>query len=318
MKARNKILCDHSISMAISAIEIYNKPNFSNREQIFSILMIAAWETLLKAKIVKTTKNRMNSLYVKDKSGRYKKNEHKDYLTIGIEEALNRVHLSPNVSSNLRNLIRVRNAAIHLTADSVALPYTVYTLGAAALKNYSRLIAEWFDVKLSEYNFFILPLGFSYPFKSLTLAQVKCEPEVIAQIIMDLEKERLVASNDGYFLVCEIQTSLVSAKKITEETGFTAKVDPTSEGAVIISQKVNLIDQYPYSWTAAFRKLKSVLPDVKTNDFSEFIKSKKIKGNKRYSAYNFRNKEDEAKGPSKNTSSLYNEELINFAKQSLQ
>jgi hypothetical protein len=318
MKARSKVLCDHSISMAISAIEIYNKPNFSNREQVFSILIIAAWETLLKAKIVKDAKNRMNSLYVKDSSGRYKKNRNKEFLTINMDEAINRIHLSGNASSNIQHLLRIRDAAIHLTAESVALPYAVYTLGAAALKNYSRLIAEWFDIKLSEYNFFILPLGFSYPFKSLTLAQVKCEPETIAQIVMDLEKERLVASNDGYYLVCEIQTSMISAKKITEDTGFTTKVDPKSEGAVIFNQKVNLIHQYPYSWTAALDKLKLSFPNIKSNEFSDFIKAKNIKSDKRYSAYNFKNKEDEAQGPTKSTPSLYNEDLINFAKQGLQ
>lgn len=305
--------------MAISAIEIYNKPNFSNREQIFCILIVAAWESLLKAKIVKNAKNRITSLYVKDRSsGHFKKNDSKDYLTIGIEEAMSRIEMSSNLASNLRNLIRVRNAAIHLTAESAALPYIVYSLGAATLKNYSRLIAEWFDIKLSEYNFFILPLGFSYPFKSLTLAQVKCEPEIVAQIVKDLEKERLVPSNDGYYLVCEIQTNLISAKKITEDTGFTAKIDPASEGTLIINQKVNLIDQYTYSWTTALKKIQLALPKLKPNDFNEFIKEKKVKGNKRYSAYNFKNKEDEAKGPTKSTASLYNEELINFAKQSLQ
>ena len=39
-----------SISAAISAIEIYNKPDFSFREEAFSLLMVNAWELLLKAK----------------------------------------------------------------------------------------------------------------------------------------------------------------------------------------------------------------------------------------------------------------------------
>ncbi|BAW80716.1 hypothetical protein TAO_1346 [Candidatus Nitrosoglobus terrae] len=36
----------------LSAIEIYNKPDFKYREEIFSIIAINAWELLLKAKWV--------------------------------------------------------------------------------------------------------------------------------------------------------------------------------------------------------------------------------------------------------------------------
>jgi len=51
-KARYKNLLDKSIQSAISAIEIYNKPDFKYREESFSILIINAWELLFKAKIL--------------------------------------------------------------------------------------------------------------------------------------------------------------------------------------------------------------------------------------------------------------------------
>lgn len=306
--------------MAISAIEIYNKPNFANREQIFSILIVCAWESLLKAKLIKDGGNKISAIYIKDNSGRYKKNRNKENMTVSIDEALQKLTLAEPLVSNIKALIRIRDAAIHLTAESAALPYLTYSLGAAALKNYAILIAEWFDIKLSEFNFFILPLGFSYPFKSLTLAQVKCEPEMIANIIKDLETPRTRASNDdGYFLVCEIQTSLISAKKITEDTGFVAKIDPTKNGdAIIVNQKVNLIDQYPYSWTAVFNKIKSSILSIKSHQLNRLIKENAIKGNKKYSAYNFRTKEEEKRGPSKTTAVLYNDDFVAFAIKALQ
>jgi hypothetical protein len=43
-------LAQKSVQAAISAIEIYNKPNFSYREEAFALLMTNAWELLLKAK----------------------------------------------------------------------------------------------------------------------------------------------------------------------------------------------------------------------------------------------------------------------------
>ena len=305
--------------MAISAIEVYNKPNFENREQIFSILMVCAWESLLKAKLIKDGGNRLSAIYIKNSAGRFVKNRNREKMTIGIDEAIQKLTLPEALVLNIKSLVRVRDAAIHLTAESAALPYLTYSLGAASLRNYAKLLAEWFEVKLSEYNFFILPLGFSYPFKALTLAQVKCEPQMIANIINDLENGRLgVPSDQGYFLVCEIQTSLVSAKKITENTSFVAKFDPEkSDAAIIVSQKINLIDQYPYSWTAAFEKIKSAIPMIKNYQLNDLIKMNSIKGNKRYSVYNFRTKEEERRGPSNTTAVLYNDDFVAFAIKSL-
>lgn len=42
-------LLDKSIGSMLSAIEIYNKPAFHNREEVFAILAVNSWELLLKA-----------------------------------------------------------------------------------------------------------------------------------------------------------------------------------------------------------------------------------------------------------------------------
>ena len=52
----------------ISAIEIYNKPDFKYREETFAILAINSWELLLKAKWLKDNNNNIRSLYVYEKT----------------------------------------------------------------------------------------------------------------------------------------------------------------------------------------------------------------------------------------------------------
>ena len=42
-------LATKSVQTAVAAIEIYNKPSFTYREEAFSLLMTNAWELLLKA-----------------------------------------------------------------------------------------------------------------------------------------------------------------------------------------------------------------------------------------------------------------------------
>jgi hypothetical protein len=71
MKARSQELAVKSVAAMISAIEIYNKPDFKYREETFSILAINAWELLLKAKWLRDHKNKIHSLYVQEKRKRY-------------------------------------------------------------------------------------------------------------------------------------------------------------------------------------------------------------------------------------------------------
>ena len=62
---KHKSFVDKSIGAALSAIEVYNKPDFKYREETFSILMINSWELLLKAKIIKENNGDLKSIYVK-------------------------------------------------------------------------------------------------------------------------------------------------------------------------------------------------------------------------------------------------------------
>lgn len=79
-KEKYKILLDNSVSAAVSAIEIYNKPDFKYREETFSILMINSWELLLKAKILKDHLGDCNSIYVPRKTKNKKGQPLKNYL----------------------------------------------------------------------------------------------------------------------------------------------------------------------------------------------------------------------------------------------
>src|SRR3990170_4012182 len=47
----------------LSAIEVYNKPAFKYREETFAILMLNAWELLLKAKVLSDNNNDPRCLY---------------------------------------------------------------------------------------------------------------------------------------------------------------------------------------------------------------------------------------------------------------
>lgn len=48
----------------LAGIEVYNKPDFKYREETFSLLMLNAWELLLKARLLHTNGNDPRCLYV--------------------------------------------------------------------------------------------------------------------------------------------------------------------------------------------------------------------------------------------------------------
>jgi len=304
--------------MALSAIETYNKPNFSGREQIFSILIVNAWEALLKSKILKDERNNIKSLYIR--TGRYYKRRRNNgpYITIDISEAMRICSLAPAVDENLSSLIAIRNTATHLTVPSARLPLLTFMLGSATLRNYSKLLKEWFGIGLNEYNFYILPLGFSYPFQALSALDLQREPEDVVLIMKDV-----VATQDkhldaeGFFFVCELETKLISAKKITIDHDLTARIDQSGETA-IVERLTRVTDRYPFTYTEAWNKIKSELAYVKQTTFNTFIADQNVKSDPRYATYNYMNKKSELSGPNRNTPILYNEEFIRFCVDSLQ
>lgn len=98
-KVRFAHLLEKSVHAALSAIEIYNKPDFKYRVESFSILMVNAWELLLKARILQESKNNLKSIYVIDsnktrkdgkpfKYPKFKTSRSGNFLTIDITNAI--------------------------------------------------------------------------------------------------------------------------------------------------------------------------------------------------------------------------------------
>lgn len=294
MRAIYKNLLDKSVAAALSSIEIYNKPDFKYREEIFVILLINAWELLLKAKILKNEK-KPTSLYVYA-GRRIKRNRAGTPFTIDIVGALRELDLNDILEENLDRLIEVRDTAIHFyNTDSTS--YLVYSLGAASLRNFNKLIKQWFGINLSKtYNFNILPLGFAYNFKTFTTLDIDNEPGVVRNIILDISKRQKEnrVEKDGFYLVCEIRAELVSAKKIVDSEALRIVVDKEAKNApVAIIERKNITDLYPHTWTDIRDKLRKEIPNFNQNQLHNIIKKNKIKGNKNYSAYNFRNQRQE-------------------------
>jgi len=317
MTVQDKLL-NNSISAALSSIELYNKPDFKYREEIFTILIVNAWELLLKAKILKENNDNLESLYLSLPDGTYKRNRTKNFMTIEIIGAIEKLSLNKAVRENIEKLIEIRDSAIHFY-NNTTLSYIVFILGSASLRNYSKILIDWFDKSLLDYNFYIMPLGFSYSFQTLRLIDLQKEPEVISNLAKSIDKYNLDPQDNGFNFVCEIKTVVQSSKKMLYDTDLVTTVDNDfeSDNIQVILKTQNLIDLYPYSYKSMITRIKKEFPMVLTTELDKIIKQFDLKNNTDYSCYNFRNKDQqikyfEKKDLPQGTPSIYNDNAIQF------
>ncbi|MBF8456169.1 DUF3644 domain-containing protein [Kaistella sp. G5-32] len=184
-------LLDKSINSMLSAIEIYNKPNFTYREETFAILAVNSWELILKAHLLKMCKYKMNNLYILEptikgngqKSIRTKPklNRANNPMTIGIFDAIKKIEergtaISVNLKNSIESLVELRDNAIHFHNEK-EISTELQELGFGCIKNYMNLIKNWnLEIDLSNYNFYLMPLAYvdsKIEASSITTEEVK-------------------------------------------------------------------------------------------------------------------------------------------------
>lgn len=171
-----KSLLNKSVSSMLSAIEIYNKPNFAYREESFAILAVNSLELLFKAQLFKAFKYNLQSLYVLEpvltKNGLPHKRKKKPKLsrsgnpqTINLMESIKRLinlglKISNNNIGNIESLVELRDNAIHFhNNDSIS--KEIQEIGFATIKNYLHLIKNWeVEIDMSSYNLYLMPLAY--------------------------------------------------------------------------------------------------------------------------------------------------------------
>ena len=318
----SKIFHEKSVQLALSAIEIYNKPNLSQRSEVFTILLVNAWESLVKGKILLNNDENIQSLYIEDNNGGYKTNRTGSPMTLEVVGCCKKLNLPEIVISNLLSLIEIRDNSIHFV-NSESVDYLVYTLGVASLKNYHKICKEWFGDSIDKYNFYILPLGFVYNFKSIEMLELNKESDSIQNLLTRITENQSEVNNTEFEFVCEIEVNLKSAKKITTNTDLEIAVNPEATTAAAIIREKRIVDSYPLTATELYKAVKKAVPTVGRNDFFKYLSEKGIKDDKKYSGYLFRNKRQKDNYENngilpKGISSLYNHDCLKFVIHELQ
>lgn len=280
-KPKYQYLLDKSIQSALSAIEIYNKPDFKYREEAFVILITNSWELLFKSKILKDNKNNINQLYLVDntlvltKRGKsrknpvYKKNRCGNYNTIDIFKAIEKINKQNPIDSvdrvlkdNIEVLVEIRDNAIHYLNESPNLNKKVLEIGTATLRSYLTMIRVWFNYDLSRYNFYLMPLSFYHSFE-LESFSINDNQEQIKNLLSYIHKKEMLSPSDEtkpHNISLILETKFVKSNTLN---GLNLKYSEDAELSVKVDAEQMFANKYPLDYDILISKLKERYTDFK-------------------------------------------------------
>lgn len=275
-------IAEKSVSAALSAIEIYNKPDFQYREESFSILLTNAWELLLKAKWVSDKNEDISRLYEFTGSPPAPKtNRSGNPITFGLTYLANCLVQDPNSGftkpchDNVLALIEVRNNAIHFVNKDLNFGRKIQELGTASLRNYLNLVTEWFQIDLSRYNFFLMPLSFYHGFETIHPASVTPYNEQMTRLleyIDALEQENPVDENEPaeHSFTMTLETRLIRGRSDTA-VEFRWTDDP--DAPTLSLREEDVLKNFPLTYRELTDKLKRRYADfVENRDYHKHRK----------------------------------------------
>jgi len=283
MKSRSNELLERSVSAMLSAIEIYNKPNFPYRGETFSILAINSWELLLKAKWLAANKNRLSALYVHE----YKNNKDGDRsrkktrkltrsgnpYTHGLDFIAKKLiedgNLNIIVWNNIQALLELRDSAVHFYNYTDKFTVRLQEIGTATLKNYVAVLKQWFDKDLSAYNFFLMPLSFVSVEDDIDLLILNAEEKRFFKYIESLEEASPENFND-FAVTLNVDVQFTKSKT-RDAIKMALSDDPEAIEIRLTEEQIR--EKYPWNYEELIVRCKERYSDFLTNKRFHEIKS---------------------------------------------
>lgn len=281
-------LLNASKSAIFSAVEIHNKPQFLYRYPTVSMLIINAWELLLKAYIYKYISNA--KIYEKDNK------KH----TIRFSKALTLVSDDINAKegaktfnatfANLDLIEQYRNTNVHYFEEE--LNPAIYMLLSRSVINYNNFLDKYFNKDITkESSLFILPIGFNIPFNPVDFLNKNYDSvnndfvSAIIKCIKDLNDNDIQEP-----IIVGFDTLLTSVKNISN-SDIIAAINQQNKQAIPVYKAYRLTDD-PNA--PAIKSVDEILPDLEYKEYVKKIldKDNTIKQNSKFHEINKLIKED--------------------------
>lgn len=243
----------------LASVEIYNKPRIEYRDECFVILLLNAWELVLKAVI---SKSGQSIFYAK-------KRHEAAHRTYSLDDALRKAEpLLPAtlglkaVKMNLALLSTYRDNAVHFY-NAEGFGSVIYVLAQTAIVNLKDLLSSMFGVNLSEeITWQLLPLALDPPIDPLQYMSGQQGPAArntaVQQFLAEISKstQALEEQNlDTGRLLTIFKVKLESTKKIQNAdlvVGVQGGGDPANAanpGPLVVTKSVDPNITHPLRMT---------------------------------------------------------------------
>lgn len=261
----------------LSAIEVYNKPDFKYREETFAILMLNAWELLLKAKLVSDHGNKLRCIFVyearKTRAGHLSQRLYLQRSRSGnphtkklgqVRAALDKEsysRLPSQVKSNLDALTEIRNNAVHYFNTSPQLAKQVLEIGTASVKNFIEIARRWFSVDLSGYGLYLMPIGFISAPGTATAIPVSADEGKLVRYLAEIITATRSDQDLDFNVALEVNLSFRRAPS-DAVAAIAVTTDPSAPRVTLSEEDIRRT--YPWDYRELVRRLRKRYSDFKT------------------------------------------------------
>ena len=272
-------LAQKSVQAAIAAIEIYNKPDFHFREEAFAVLMTNLWELLLKAKWLSDHSEDVTSLheYNNDSTNPTQKkarlNRCGNPITFGLTYLANKLCDDKNSGlekpclDNLLALVEVRDTSAHFLNKDLYFGRRILEIGTASLQNFVALVTEWFQIDLSRFNFFLMPLSFYHGFEAAVPLSVSKYSEQMQRLLNYLDTLAEAQTQDEtrpqrQNFSLQLETRLIRSKE-SQTMAFRWTDDPSAPAVALREEDV--LKAFPWTYHVLTNNLRKRYSDFVEN-----------------------------------------------------
>ena len=281
MRSHSQELLRKSTQAMVAAVEVYNKPDFRYREESVAVLMVNAWELLLKAKWLKDRGNRVASIYVfeprKKKDGsnsklkRIRVTRSGNPVTLGIRYLSNQLlqsgSLHSNIGLNLEALIEIRDSSVHFYDRgrdvNPLLSKRLQEICTASVRNYAELLYSWFGHGLESYDFYVMPLAFvGMPTQTQTVLLNKEEKNLIKFI--DSLSDQETDDDSPYAISVNIDVRFTKSKEAKGDLIFQVVKGEKGATKVVLTEE-QILKNYPWDYEELNKRWKKRFPGRKMN-----------------------------------------------------
>lgn len=274
------------MSAMLSAIEVYNKPRMTYREEITVITIVNAWELALKATLIK---DRHNIFYPKQRNQRYR--------SLTLDDALGKVDArklwppetdGAAVIANVKSLAEYRDRAIHLY-NAPGLGAVIYPFLQQNVLNFRDFMAAKFKKDLADsITWQLLPLGASAPGEAVQFMKVDKSASAVAEVqkfideLRRLMDEAEAAGSDTARVATVYDINLQSVKKMTS-ADLAVAVSSTAKGQIVL-KKMDPNQTHPYSMKELLAKVNKKRKGRKltTYDYTAICWKENLRDNPKY------------------------------------